>query len=386
MDIALEKVLASRALAGSRSLVAFLRFVVTRTLAGEQDGIKEYSIAVEALGRPVDFDPKADGVVRVQAGLLRKKLAAYYADEGRGDPLVIEIPKGGYVPTFRAAAPPAVGPSRRRAVGFAVGGAIVGGLLVALALARGESPPSTPAVWQGFLDDDLPTILAIGAPQFFAGRGVFVRDIEVNSTADAGAARMKALGEALGTELEPTELYTGIGETYGAVYVAQLFARHGRELRVLRGRNLAWQDIKDAHVVLVTSMRYRTFAQELGYPSHFVFESENRGRIVNNKPLAGEAAAYYTKDDVDYATITLWPGKTPGRRILVMSGRTTWATQGAAEYLTRPGYLAELGAKLQSCRQQTGGAAHPGAYQVLLRVEIRDAHPLAVSYVTHHDL
>ena len=35
------------------------------------------------------------------AGKLRSRLENYYLNEGSSDPLIIELPKGGYVPSFR---------------------------------------------------------------------------------------------------------------------------------------------------------------------------------------------------------------------------------------------------------------------------------------------
>ncbi|HWC96608.1 MAG TPA: malectin domain-containing carbohydrate-binding protein [Candidatus Sulfopaludibacter sp.] len=66
--------------------------------AGEQ--IKEYNIAVEALGRPAEFDQKRDSIVRVEAHRLRKRLRDYYEAEGAGHPVRIEIPSGQYAPQF----------------------------------------------------------------------------------------------------------------------------------------------------------------------------------------------------------------------------------------------------------------------------------------------
>jgi len=98
---ALEHMAASEAFRGSPQLVAFLRYVVEQRLRGAQDRIKGYTIAVEALGRPDDFDPQADPIVRVEATRLRRALNRYYDNSGKDDPIVIELPLGSYVPVFR---------------------------------------------------------------------------------------------------------------------------------------------------------------------------------------------------------------------------------------------------------------------------------------------
>ena len=123
----LDRVLASETFAGAARLSRFLRFVVERTLAGEGDGLKEYTIGVEVFDRPADYDPRTDSIVRVEAARLRAKLAEYYGGPGAADPVIIQVRKGGYAPDFaeRVAAP-------ARAVPRARPGALVLAAAVAL--------------------------------------------------------------------------------------------------------------------------------------------------------------------------------------------------------------------------------------------------------------
>jgi serine/threonine-protein kinase len=107
----LDRIVRSTSFARADRLRAFLRFVVEKTLAGEQGAIKEYSIAVDVCGRDPSFDPKTDPIVRVDANRLRARLEAYYALEGRDDRVRIQILKGTYVPTITAIEPSAIRPS-----------------------------------------------------------------------------------------------------------------------------------------------------------------------------------------------------------------------------------------------------------------------------------
>jgi len=97
---ALAHIQAAAAFVASRQLSAFLAYVVDKTLAGEGNRIKAYSIATEALGRPETFDPASDPIVRVEAGRLRKALDAYYQAEGAEAAVRIALPRGSYVPRF----------------------------------------------------------------------------------------------------------------------------------------------------------------------------------------------------------------------------------------------------------------------------------------------
>ena len=98
---ALEVVLASEMFRSSPQLGAFLRYVVEATLRGESERLKGYTIGVEALGRSERFDAQIDPIVRVEATRLRRTLGRYYAGPGAADPIVFELPRGGYIPAIR---------------------------------------------------------------------------------------------------------------------------------------------------------------------------------------------------------------------------------------------------------------------------------------------
>jgi TolB-like protein/Flp pilus assembly protein TadD len=97
----LAKLLQSKTFANTERLRRFLRFVVEIAMCGRAAELKEYLVGVEVFDRGESFDPRSDSVVRVEAHSLRIRLERYYAGEGMKDPVVIELPKGGYAPGFR---------------------------------------------------------------------------------------------------------------------------------------------------------------------------------------------------------------------------------------------------------------------------------------------
>lgn len=90
-------------MASSPSLSRLLRFLVEETLAGRGAEISESQLGVQVFHRGEDFNPRNDPIVRVQTHHLRSRLARYYAREGAGDPIVIELRPRTYVPLFREA-------------------------------------------------------------------------------------------------------------------------------------------------------------------------------------------------------------------------------------------------------------------------------------------
>src|SRR5215813_12524681 len=99
----LDKVLASAGFSRNERLSRFLRFVVERQLEGRDQELKESLIAIEVFGRLPGYDSKQDPIVRTEASRLRARLSEYYLADGKSDSMIIELPKGGYVPVVRSA-------------------------------------------------------------------------------------------------------------------------------------------------------------------------------------------------------------------------------------------------------------------------------------------
>jgi adenylate cyclase len=137
--VQLDRLVTSDGFANADRMSGFLRFVVERALAGEADQVKEYTIGVAVFGRSEEYDPRLDSIVRVEARRLRTKLDEYYAGGGRHDPIVIEMPRGSYVPTFARRAPAAAvaPPAPPRSTSRWTPGLIAAAVAVVLALPIG---------------------------------------------------------------------------------------------------------------------------------------------------------------------------------------------------------------------------------------------------------
>jgi len=78
---------------------AFLSYVVAQTLNGNGHRLKAYTIAVEALGKPYDFDPQNDPAVRVMAYRIRAALDDYNAKPNTAN-ACITLKSGSYIAVF----------------------------------------------------------------------------------------------------------------------------------------------------------------------------------------------------------------------------------------------------------------------------------------------
>jgi len=102
----LQAVLDSGIFNRAPNLANVLTYVCAKYFEGAGEQIKEYNIAVEALGRPAEFDQRRDSIVRVEAHRLRKRLRDFYEAEGASHSVRIEIPSGQYAPQFLRQTPP----------------------------------------------------------------------------------------------------------------------------------------------------------------------------------------------------------------------------------------------------------------------------------------
>jgi adenylate cyclase len=101
----LQRILIHPTFSHAKRLSCLLRYVVEQALAGRADELKEYTLGLEVFGRGTHFDPRLDSIVRVEASKVRSRLTAYYMDVGAKDPIVIQLPRGSYIPLITRHAP-----------------------------------------------------------------------------------------------------------------------------------------------------------------------------------------------------------------------------------------------------------------------------------------
>lgn len=426
----LERVLGSRFLRDSQQLSGLLRHVVEETLEGRQDGLKEYSLGRQVFHRPEDYDPREDAIVRVQASLLRKRLAAYYQEHGEMAPVVIELPRGGYVPRFRprvaqtapaeagstaatangeaaeggpssrAAAPPVL-PQRSRwwmfgagaAVGFAAAAILAAAAAGVWPGGSGRPRAESESVWGVFLDPKTETTVSFGIPLFYVGpEGLYVRDTRVNRPGEEHRGSIRWLSDRLQSPLRPQEdVYTGVGDVLGTHLISRWLDQRGVRTRLANSHHLGHSDVVGRNLVVVASARFQTLLQEMNLPCRIHFDPETgSGRFVLDSPLAGEQSSYEpitgTGVETSYAVMSLWPGQNRQQRILYLSGVTTWATQGAAEFAIHPERLRELERRLGEDPAVGPRGPKSPYFQVLLRLEGKHNQVRAAHYVTHRYL
>lgn len=408
---ALKAVCGSGAFSRSKRLQRFLTYVCELTLEGEANRINEYLIGSEVFARGPKYSPHEDSVVRRQAHSLRHKLGEYYSNEGKNDPVRIELPIGHYVPEFHRQNPEEGAPDFRPAPAargwerWAIAASIAAAAAISFAAGRMTSAATQPAagpalgaaispalaeIWQPWLDAPDGPIVCFSNPLT-----AVVKHFDRRLPEDATPERLRLDGE---TEQEfrrffdlsgegflymtPSISQTKTGEAIGAVHLANLFARNGLRVRATQSRFLSWDDFRRENLILLGHDEANRWVDPVLEEYPLRLEStvgDQPRRIVNRQPAQGEKAEYsiaYSRQDdrsaVEYALVSMIPGVDRQHRLLVISGLNTQATQMAIEFLTSPVRVEELVAMLHS---SAPGHRGPWEFQMVLRAEVRDKVP-----------
>ncbi len=399
----IERIIASKTFEGSDVHRRLLHYLAEKSLAGEADRLKEYTIGLEAFAKPPTYDPKHDSIVRLQVGRLRQKLAAYYQSEAAGDPLLVNVPKGAFKLTFEPC--PTERPEGRlsdprRWVRSLAAALTVMSLwaLVATGLyvrARRQAEPMADTwspelegLWQPFLQSKRALLVCLGTPLFvrFPAFGFF-RDPKVNDWQDIEKSeRFTAARNALGDkELLPSYNFTGAGEASAAFLLGRLLATRKHDLLVTRSSILSWQQIADDDVVFVGPPKFNLQLQAAALTQDIVVEPEG---IRNLKPNPGEPRFLQdhilsgrTAEGETHALITRTAGPSGAGELLMIAGNASADTLAAAEWMTQSWHARNLVSRLRGPSGEM-----PRYFQVVIKVAFKQGIPVQSEYVFHHVL
>lgn len=402
---ALSQFLRSGIVREHTNLYSLLDYLGRKALADNPEPLKEYTIGVEALGKPSDYDPRLDATVRVDIGKLRAKLNEFYQREGAVCPVRLEIPKGQYEAVYARAPhlpapieiqPAGEGESKRRT--YLLGAALLlmaamAGYAAARLFHRDAADPiklsaELQRFWQPYLQTDKPSLIVYGTPMFVRFDSYFYREPRLNDPkdiqSDEEVNKIAALLRA--SELNATYKFTGVGEAEALFLLTRMLTEHRAPANVKRSRNLSWEDLKGRHVILLGSQKYNP--QILNYPYQPKFEAD-RGRVTNLKPLPGEPPEYqhvfvgrHGAVLEAYSVISVYPGLDPATRLTVLACSSNEGTGAAAEYLTRADTMKEMFERMRLNPEER----LPTAFQYVIKVKFNEGVPVQFSYVTHHVL
>jgi hypothetical protein len=407
----IDRILHSDTLHSSEVLRRLLKFLSGKSVSGEADQLKEYTIAVEALDRPSTYDPQHDSVVRIQMGRLRQKLAEYYRTEGKDDVTIIDLPKGRFklscvsrLPISGAAIVPS--PKGKTSVFELVGAAnwvwfCI--LLVSVSLAYSMSrtnaanlptsehgmDKSISELWHPFLAANRPLIIAFEDPLFvrLPGTQLIVRDLSINDW-DASSSAVAEMQRAFkGSGAEATHYYSPFGQVNAAFLLGRsLGMMRQNNLSLIRTSELSWQQLANNDVVFIGKEdRYEADLQ--GMPVRPQLTLSPRG-VQDLRPKPGQPGEYldnlgrpYGENGEAYALISRLAGPLRTTNVEAFTSRSSFAYMEAVQWFSDPKTAGNLLTKL---RKPDGSI--PEYYQVLLKVQFKDQVPTETTFVVSREL
>lgn len=393
----IERVAASEQFSRSTRLRDFLLYVGKRSLKEGCPDIHEQEIGIKVFGRSDSYDRSSDNIVRVNATELRKRIESYFESAGPSEPLIFEIPRGGYRLFFRrrpaeaqeepapAQSGPAQEPAHEAEVAVSEKSRLISHLrrmawpLVSLALAVAcaalylenrtmskaiypwDGQPALAAFWGGFLDsprqtdlvlpDDSASVMEdithspLTLPDYVSR--AFIGQID---SSNMSADRKEDVNQVLNHNLV----------TFGAVRAAQVMlaeipATYPHYLTL--ARYFTADQIKRDNVVLIGGKKAvpwdYLFDDQLNFVTDYDY-TQGLQIVRNRRPKPGEQAVYSVSVSstnlVGYAAIAYLPNPSHTGNIIILAGTDSDATGAAAAFLTSEDQMQKLRATLHVTR------------------------------------
>ncbi len=381
---ALFEILRSAPFRASKQSQQLLQYIVSQSLDGHLDRLKERVIGAEVFGRPVDYDTNEDPIVRSRAAEVRKRLAQYYVGEGSGLAIRIEISPGSYHATFseagesRAASSAAEGnvlvlphaqpdavpllvpsessqrpgctvPVHSNLRWWILAAACL--LIVIAVLVYSQRPKDlVKQFWSPLLDTSKPVLIYTGANAVYMPSAQLIERFKIThhlNELDTGGYEFlvpitadQKLGP--GDLIEMKNQFTTLGDVAANVKVTTLLNRLNHAFELRSGEDVSFGDLRDTPVILIGAFNNAWTLQMTG-DLPFVFGSGLTIRDQTDKARQWHPdITAENKVQVDYALVARLPHSKTGGALITIAGITQSGTRAAAEFITSPDGLADL--------------------------------------------
>jgi hypothetical protein len=362
-----QRIVSSSPFQKSTRLRDLLQFITEQSIHGNAHELTEHHIGNALFHKPSDYSPLEDSSVRVHARQLRLKLHEYFNEEGRNEPLILDIPKGSYAPVFRtvlktADLPPAVVSTvipvvawrQRATVPWAICAILT--MVCAVLSYRVITHRAVSAV-------SGTTSLSWPSSQIFDARH---QTIIVVADSNYGMSRILAsqpgsLDQYLRRDFVPSTTVSKIGEADSRLSeyisnstltsfadvadVVSLFKMAGAlqsQVSVRYPRDLRMRDLDHNNYIFIGSPGsnpWVTLLQDkLNFRESEIIVGKSAKVFLNKNPLPGEQLQYEglrwtgTMGE-DYATISLLPNATHDGSVLAFQGLQQEGTEAAGRFL-----------------------------------------------------
>ena len=363
-----QRIVSSPHFQKSTRLRELLQYIVEQTLHGNAHELTEQHIGNALFHKPSDYSPLEDSSVRVHVRQLRLKLHEYFNEDGRNEPIILEIPKGSYAPVFRAAQkaetiPATIEPRpipglawpRRAMLPWALCGvlAMLSGVLAYRVLSHRAPPPQPPVPaalswpFSQIFDTRHQTIIVVADSNYGMARilssqpGSLDQYLHREFLQGPEASKIGAANSRLSEYLSNSTL-TSFADVADVVALYRMAGPLQTQVLVRYPRDLRLRDLDHNNYVFIGSPGSNPWVTLLQDKLNFR-ETEgvvgNSAKVfVNKNALPGEQAQYEglrwtgTMGE-DYATISLLPNATHDGSVLVLQGLQQEGTEAAGRFL-----------------------------------------------------
>jgi hypothetical protein len=353
----LKRLLAHPLFANSKRYPVFLAYTVEQTLLGNASDLKERTIGVEAFGREPNYDVNLDPVVRTTAAEVRKRLIQYYYNTDHVGELLIELPVGSYIPSFRdptvatnvelesqvlqktsvtpqdyvipefrsaEAGLSATVPTKRRWIWMAI--SMLAALVIGFGVGRIQIPRQ-PSNLERFWE---PMTATSNKVTYCLGQPIDAVDRE----------RTTPNGMPLNGRLDVSDVVTL------ARSIVPLVPKSG-DFRVVSDSQIGYAQLREGPDVLIGAFdNVWTMRITQDLPFGFEYDSQTRRLVDRKSPQKRfwtlQWQVPYTKLAKDYAIIARIHDKVTGQPVIILAGILGEGTEAASEVVSKPAYLDEM--------------------------------------------
>jgi hypothetical protein len=362
----IQRIVQSKAFRTSEVHRNLLTYLADKSLAGDADSLKEYTVGLDVFSKPESYDPRQESTVRMHVARLRQKLAEYYRTEGIDDPIVVDLPKGGFKLHFepRAAEEAPVAASDRPA---------------------GRRWPWHETVLAALL------IVAVAFALYYGER---LRQVERSGAAETAAwtPELRQIWEPLVAPNRPLLIAVStanrelsLAATGSGLYrLGEFFSLRKLNVQVLPSDQLGAPEVAMGNVLFLGQPADNRQMQAMSSDRPFVLETSG---ILNTDPQPGEPTFLMDQIPTDpqdteesYALIMRVPGLYGNGEVLYVSGNRVASIAGGVQAFTDAAFARKLVGRM------TSGGVFPRYFQVIVKVQSMDDMPIETTYVAHREL
>ena len=356
----------------SKRLRELLLYLGERSLQDPAYVLREQEIGVDVFGRRADYDTSHDTLVRVQVSQLRKKLQEHFSDEGRDEPLIIEIPKGNYAPVFRPRAEllesttappylplqaPAPAPRRNMFLAGIAAGAVAMGLAwwIFSAVRQPAGAPSVNALWRQLFANGQTTYTVVADVNLMIfenliGRTIPVSEYETHEFDSLAEQYIPDTGQRALAHSVVTRVATSVSDVLAAREFGVVAAAQHISLNLLSARDSSSALVSSQNTILLGSLRSNPwislFENQMNFQTDYQ-EKPAAVRFINRSPMPGEQEDYRAVwRRTGYCRVVFLPNPKHTGNVLVISGSDVISTEAGARYVTSEDAIRQLRQKL----------------------------------------